>query len=315
MMEKLDYITIIKSAIITIILVFILIFTLTYTHIVPCKSIGKTWCDVYYGIVGPPKILVVYGNDGLGNAEKLDAILNNKALFQIHPQLKHVDTILTLSYLKNYDLVIVTQAKTLSNNQIQIFYDYVNSTNGVLIWTGDAGTNYLPTEKKASDFKDLNLPNHPWVRVVEDNKILDFRTTLSAEYLGNFCSLVTCSNDLKGYVGNIKFLQTEENSFASGIAPGTNFSGDFGVVTFIYNTSAKVDLAVDYGTVITTNDNKKINSILPLIIRGQIGKKVVYSAMPLEYYIDMPGFEAHNTGMNLPLTTRYLLEEYLGYIK
>ncbi len=312
-MEKFDYITVIKSAIITIILVFVLIFALTYTHIVPCKSIGKSWCDVYYGIVGAPKILVVFGSDGLGNVEKLEAILNDKALFQIHPQLKHVDTILTLSYLKNYDMVIVTQAKTLSNKQIQIFYDYVNSTNGVLIWTGDSGTNLAPNEKKASEFKDLNLPNHPWVRVVEDNKILDFRIILSAEYINNYCTIVNCNNDLKGYVGD--FIQTEEGSFAAGIKPGTNFSGDFAVVTYIYNTSSKIDLSVDAQTNLQNTDNTKINKIIPLIIRGQIGRKVVYSAMPLEYYIDVPGFEQSNTGMNLPLTTRYLFEEYLGYIK
>lgn len=313
-MEKMDYITFLKSAIITIILVFVLVFTLTYTHIVPCKSIGKTWCDIYYGIVGTPKILIVFGNDGLGNAQKLESILNNKELFQIHPQIKHVDTILTLSYLKNYDMVIVTQAKTLSNNQIQVFYDYVNSTNGVLVWTGDAGTKYMPDDKKPSDL-NADFKNHPWVRVVEGNKILNFSTLLSAEYIDNFCNLINCTNDLKGHVGGITFLQTEENSFTSGIKPGTNFSGDFGVVTFIYNTSSKVDLAVNYGAPISTADNKKINPILPLIIRSQIGKKVVYSAMPLEYYIDMPGFEQSNTGMNLPLTTRYLLEEYLGYIK
>ena len=111
--------------------------------------------------------------------------------------MRNVDSIFTLSFLKNFDMVIVTQAKTLSNNQIQLFYDYVNSTNGVLIWTGDAGTNYMPDDKKVSNFKDLNLPNHPWVRVVEENKILDLRTMLSAEYVGNFCSLVNCSNDLK----------------------------------------------------------------------------------------------------------------------
>ena len=116
-------------------------------------------------------------------------------------------------------------------------------------------------------------------------------------------------------MGDITFIHTEEKSFAAGIAPGTNFSGDFEVVTYIYNTSSKLDLAVDYGAPITTNDNKKINKILPLIIRSQIGKKVVYSAMPLEYYIDMPGYDTHNTGMQLPLTMRFLLEEYLGYIK
>jgi len=310
-MNTLDYI---KSILIFLILIFGLVFTLTTTNIIHCNTIGNVWCDAYWSIVGQPRILVAYGSDGLGNAEKLLTILQDREVLGIRAQSQKLEYITTTSYLKNYKMIVVTQAKTISSDHMKMFYDYA-SQGGILVWTGDAGTSKMPSDKTTNDY---NLGSKgPWVRVTKNQEIIDFGSLISAEYVDNLCNYVNCSavNSVSGY-----FKPDPNSSIANGIPPRYQMFGDFAIVTPINNTSTYVDLYVDYQTnLISKNpsDKKGLGYIFPIIIRSQLGKNIVYIASPIENLIDSKEtrFENSNTGTNIPTTIRKLFEDFFGTAK
>lgn len=311
-MNTLEYI---KAALIFLILIFGLVFTLTYTNIVRCNTIGQSWCDAYWYLVGSPRILVVYGHDGLGNADKLMNVLADRTILGIRTQHQIIDHIKTTSYLDKYKMVIVTQAKTISNDQMQIFYDYANH-NGILVWTGDAGTNSYSEDKKLSDYnyKDAG----PWTRVNKDGQIIPFGELISAEYIGNFCGYVNCSSLSKDFVGYLK--QDPDSTIASGIPPNTPIYGDFALINPINNSSTFIEINIDYGTNMIgkdPKDNKGLGSFFPLLIRSQIGKNVIYFSAPIEDLMQSPSdpnYDPKNK-THIPTTIRKLFQEYFGIAK
>lgn len=312
-MSTLDYI---KAGLIIIVLIFGLFFALTATNILHCQSVGQTWCNVYWSMVGQPKILVVFGSDGMGNAEKLVSILQDRDVLGVRAQLQNIDFIRTTSYLKNYKMVIVTQARTMSSNQIKMFNEYAGT--GILIWTGDAGASPIPGDKKLSDFNIES--NDPWTRVTSDNEIIQFgRDTLSAEYIDNYCNYSTCNDYHKDFIG---FLKGDPNSLiTNGIPPKQEFRGDFSLVTLIDNTSTTLEITLDRDgvNVIGKNPNLKTanGTVFPFMIRSGAGKNVVYLATPIENLIDSkdPNYASTNSGNNLPTTIRKLYQDYFGLAK
>jgi len=312
-MKTLDYV---KAGLIIIVLIFGLVFALTATNIIHCQSIGQGWCKMYWSIVGQPKVLVVFGFDGIGNAEKLVSILSDKDVIGIRAQLQNIDYIRTSSYLKNYKMVIVTQAKTMSSDQIKIFNDYAST--GILIWTGDAGTSSVPTDKKLSDY-NIDNPD-PWTRVTSNEEIIQFgKDTLSAQYIENYCNYVNCADYHKDFAG---FLKADPNStIANGIPNKQQFYGDFALVKLVNNTSTTMDISLDREgvNIIGKNpkDTKGLGTVFPFMIRSGVGKNVVYLATPIENLIDSkdPFYDTSNTGNNLPTTIRKLYQDYFGVAK
>ncbi len=119
-----------------VILVFILLFLLAnFGYISPCSIPG--FSGVYYGIKGYPRIAIVSGSDGMGDAEKLRNILIQRK--NVFPVTLDVEDLKTGGVLDNYQMVIVDHAKTIDTAALYAFRDYVQK-GGRLVWIGDAGT-------------------------------------------------------------------------------------------------------------------------------------------------------------------------------
>ena len=123
---------------ILIALLVILYGVLVYFNILSCSSIHPAVCDIYYNAVagGKPKILIVSGEDGMGNPEQLATILRSSR-FSARVEIRGID-IVSLPLLRDYQLVIVERARTMKIEDMKLFADYVNR-GGRLVWVGDAG--------------------------------------------------------------------------------------------------------------------------------------------------------------------------------
>ncbi len=327
----------VKKAIFLIVLLFVLLVILTWTNIVKCSTIGPFWCNAYWEVMGTPKILIAYGQDGLGNANKLQDIFNDKDILRVRTITRDLRFI-TSGTLDEYDLVIVTQAKTMTAEQVEMFYDYAQA-GGKLIWTGDAGTASSNTEKTPKQIYDEEYKNmssdktitaeeeaslrelattmninvnennlsatngtSSWVRITKEGNVIELNKLISADYIDNFCNVVNCM-DRRSFVGH---MMHNEDSFISYKLPqSSELNGDFAVVSLINNTSTKLDLMVDTRSTIVTKDinARNIERNLPLIIVSGLGEKIIYSAVPLEYYVDLNsvyGYDPINTGMYYP---------------
>ncbi len=309
-METLDYV---KNTIIIIVLAFALLFVLTMTHIVPCSSVSFAWCDAYWSIMGPPKVMIAFTGEGLGNAVKLQELLANHDVVGVKTQLQNIEYLKATTQLKPYDMIIVTQAKTLTADQMNIFYDYANLGN-ILVWTGDAGTSIPPGEKRPIDYNYQETS--VWVRVNSEGILVPLNTLISAEYIDNYCNIVNCSTQNKDFVGN--FVVDSYSDLTAGINPKqVQLYGNTAIVQLINNTSTKMDLAFDFSSNMMSKSNTKIpvgQKVFPIFIRTGIGGNVFYSATPLENLLDIQKqeYEAINTGMQLPTTIRNIYKFYFG---
>src|SRR5436853_528587 len=109
-----------------VLLVLIIIGLLTWSGFISCRDIPG-FCVVYHGILGPPRTLIVYGDEGLGDPTLLQQELRNRsgaAATNISKQ--HVDFI-SAGNLKQFELVIVTRAKTIPTKTLKAFMEYADS--------------------------------------------------------------------------------------------------------------------------------------------------------------------------------------------
>ena len=232
-MEVADKLKVVWRIVFLLILVGVLFGVLTWTGIIKCNVIPG-WCDVYFGVVrysqgGQPQVAIVYRegiilgqNPGLGNPQLLQQILADPRILGVHADLVDIEN-LEIGNLKQYDLVIVEQARQIETKKLKVFADYVNQHGGRLVWTGDAGTvlgandQYLYLEQREGGkalcedvIKNEGLTPHdinrlrldciyardatlisPWARVREDNSVLNFDQVLGVNYYGNYCELST----------------------------------------------------------------------------------------------------------------------------
>ncbi|MEM4326942.1 MAG: hypothetical protein QXZ13_02105 [Candidatus Diapherotrites archaeon] len=188
--------------VVLVILLIVLGVSLVYFNIVPCSFYSELGCDVYYSIVagGKPKVLIVYGDEGLGNPFFLAEVLRSP---RISARVKLIDLeSVSLPLLQEYQLVIVERAKEISVDELIMFQEYVLK-GGKLVWIGDAGTIakeeelLLESERKKGG-KDAYLG--PWARK-EGEKQISFDYTLGVQFIANRCELTECKgNDLAGYI-------------------------------------------------------------------------------------------------------------------
>ncbi len=166
-----------------IVLAVVLLFILTWTGYVKCGSIPY-WCDAYEAVLGSPRVLIVYGDSGLGDPDQLKEILQSpKYVGATSVDTIHLDRI-SLGNLKDYKLVIVEHSRKISMDQLQMFVDYVNLNGGRLVWVGDAGvergSDELSTLKDANASKDLIT--NAWSRAKEEEN--NYVTLGFDEFLG-----------------------------------------------------------------------------------------------------------------------------------
>lgn len=300
-----------------ILLLFVLMFVLTWTNTIPCKSIPG-WCDLYYNIKGSistgtisfdfkPKVAIVYGEDGLGNPALLQTMMSDREHFKYgaRPDLLDIAYV-NLGNLKVYDLIIVEHAKTMSTEKMKMFVDYVIQ-GGKLVWVADAGTLLSPEESKTPEnyllFEDeLNeAANHkligPWARKYMGRVVL-LNELLGVNYRTNYCSIKQCPLNSEFPVGMF-VVPNIKNPFTYAFNPmvGQNLLyiyglNDFSLVDTIPGKVSTVALSLDFTAKLIDDLGNDYGKVVPLIVSTakaniigwEVGKNVAYYALPPEYF-------------------------------
>ncbi|MBN2127493.1 MAG: hypothetical protein JW703_03835, partial [Candidatus Diapherotrites archaeon] len=153
MPQKKDLTYLAGRILILLILIGALVFAVSFVFgcsIIPVPGYCDLWYDVMRGSTGgKPMALIVYGNEGLGNPQELEIALNDPQYAAARTTMLSLDR-LSSGTLKKYDLVIVTKAKKMTAEQLQMFMEYVN-LGGHLVWTGDAGTDFPLKENESKE--------------------------------------------------------------------------------------------------------------------------------------------------------------------
>ena len=315
-----------SHVIVLVALIGLMLGILTWTNILPCNAVPG-WCSVYWGIMGGPKVLIVYGDSGLGNpiGEKCDqeecslqALLSNPEFVGVRADSLHISRV-NLGNLKPYHLVIVERAKKIPTKTLKVFVDYYNA-GGRIVWTGDAGT-ALGEEVvggkvirvqlllgKERDSSDENVPIGLWARK-EGNEMVSFDYLLSVEYSGNYCDFSGCLEDRPIHAGNLKPEPSLQHPLIKGMAaelPLWVFKGqDFSIVKTISGGITTEALTLEMGSNVIGEGGKNYGSRNPMIVSSGLGGRVVYYSMPPEYYAN-PKLEKFGKGTYLlPLENMY----------
>ena len=315
-------------AIILIALIFVLLFLLTYTGVMKCSQLplaGPAWCDVYWEIktlaTGSPRVLIVYGDSGLGNPTgfgngSLEELLAEPTVLGVYSDTIHIDRV-NFGNLRNYDLVIVEKAKQIETKQLRAFIDFAMlPTGGTLIWTGDAGTelgpkdNYLYTTDKDPG-ADTNSIIGPWARR-EGDEMISFDELLGVRPVDRervrFCELVTCLENQAIFAGKLETEPSGNHPLIRGISrtlPLYFFEEqDFAVVETLSGSVTTEVLSLDLGSDLNASNNW-LDRSLPLIVTSGIGERVIYYAMPPEYYANPKLATAGKQPYLLPVENLY----------
>ncbi|MDD4250896.1 MAG: hypothetical protein PHX27_01740 [Candidatus ainarchaeum sp.] len=274
-----------------IILVLVILFFLTWSGMVRCGSIPY-WCDVYESVMGSPRVLIVYGDEGIGDPDELKLMLMdpNKVGVNAVDSL-HIDRI-SSGNLQKYKLVIVEHAKKMSLDQLSMFVDYVNLNGGRLVWVGDAGTQKAEDElENLIDVNDQQLKlDNPWARARETQTeyvLLNFDEFLGLRFVGNYCTQTNCvANNFSP--GIIVTEVTNSHRLIYGLTPAMELrihpEKDFSIVSQFPNLpNSNIVLSLDQGSV-KQGKEKQFPRFLPIIVTSGMGERVAYYAYPLEYY-------------------------------
>lgn len=276
-----------------------LLFVLVYFNIVSCGFYSSAGCDIYYSLIagGKPKIMVISGDEGLGNPAFLVQILRSSK-FGARVTHKELDVV-SLPNLQENQLVIVEKAQEMSISELKMFQDYVNR-GGKLVWIGDAGTrsssenwadgNYFLRENQRKEGASGDYIG-PWARR-EGDKQVALDVLLGVNFRANYCELAECK--LPQYIGNFEFVDTEER-IVYGLGQGLVFYSDFSVVK-LNSDGYQTNLAfMNHGSDLIAEppgDNfwlkgERINfgNEFPVIVSSGVGGRVVYYAFPPEYFV------------------------------
>ena len=165
-------------------MVLLILGLITWSGVISCRDVPG-WCSVYYAVKGPPRTLIVFGAEGLGNPDELAKLLRDPRFTAATNISRQEVDYVSAGNLKQFDLVIVTHARQMSTDKIRAFMEYVDS-GGRLVWTGDAGTQLTKDDQFLyADDVDVNATHElisPWARKdVEDDVMVRFDNYLSAD--------------------------------------------------------------------------------------------------------------------------------------
>jgi hypothetical protein len=320
-------------ALVLIALVFALLFVVTFTGVMKCSQLplaGEAWCTVYWTIktyaTGEPKVLIVYGDYGLGNpiitgnsledSGSLEALLASPSLLSVHADTQHIDNI-SYGVLKNYDIVIVDRAKEIETKQLRAFIEYAtNPTGGVLVWTGDAGTQLGPhdlllytTDKNPE--VDTNRAIGPWSRR-DGDYMVSFDELLGVKPVDTnhitFCDAVNCAQGKPILAGTMETEPSGNHPLIQGISralPLYIFAGeDFALVETLSGSITNEALSLNFGTEMD-RPGYDLNRSVPLIVTSGIGERVIYYAIPPEYFANPKLLENGKEIYYLPIENLY----------
>ena len=119
------------------VLIFALLIIATKTGLVGCSSLGDSYCDVYYSVLGKPTVLIIQGDSGMGNPDTLARMIERN--HQLPVQTLQIAQI-SRGNIQDYSLIIVENAREIPTEKLKVFYDYLFEDMGRLVWVGDAGT-------------------------------------------------------------------------------------------------------------------------------------------------------------------------------
>ncbi len=269
-------------------MVLLILGLLTWSGLIPCRDVPG-WCSVYYGIKGPPKTLIVFGNEGLGNPDELAQLLRDPRYTGATNISRQEIDFISAGNLIQFDLVIVTRAREMSTSKIQAFMEYADA-GGRLVWTGDAGTQLTKDDQFLyTDDVDENATHEiisPWARRdVENNTAVRFDNYISVDYLGNWCSLRDC--EISQQVGKLTPESGADHRLIFGTAPNLRLYGDFALVEDRGLGSTRV-LSVDTETIVHNAENEELGRVFPIIVTSGVGEKVAYYAVPPELFAEEP---------------------------
>lgn len=279
-----------------IVLIAVILGIMTWAGIVKCSAIPG-WCPVYYFFAGEPNILIVYGETGLGDPFLLEQAIENPRYLGKRAETVRLKNI-SPGFLKNYKLVIVDRAKKMSNEEIQLFIDFV-ALGGKLVWIGDSGTEpyeddlMLLESDRTPGSDDIEIG--PWARkIVKDdgNYAVELDKLLSVEFVGNYCEIKKCQDELP-FIGHLFKAPGDTHDLVLGLDPRFELRGDFSIVKKRLDKYNNEVLSVDALSSII--DEKGIvkpkgtnyGSTFPIIMVSSasgLGETIVYYAVPPETF-------------------------------
>jgi len=76
-----------------VVMIIVILFILTWGGLVKCNQIPM-WCDVYEGVMGSPRVLIIHGDSGLGEPQLLKSILQDPEGVGVNAvDITHIDRI------------------------------------------------------------------------------------------------------------------------------------------------------------------------------------------------------------------------------
>jgi len=273
-------------------------FLLVFFNIVSCGFYSPLGCEIYYSLIagGKPKVLIVHGEDGLGDPQYLYEVLRSPRI-GARVSIKDIG-IVSVPDLINYQLVIVERARTMSSAQLRMIQDYVNR-GGRLVWIGDAGSQAPPEqadsnyflvkgERKAGAGAEFS---GPWARK-SAGKQLSFDHLLGVQYRANYCELAGCkAGELAGVLDIVK----QDSRIVNGISQSLPVFGDFSIVEIDEDAYQTALAYTDYGTNLLATapsnyfwlrqGNLNFGREFPAIVSSGLGGRVVYYSFPPEFFV------------------------------
>lgn len=279
--------------VILIALIFALLMVLTWTGYLKC-SVIPGWCTVQDAIFGKPTVLIVYGDDGLGDPIKLRWALAQPEHLGVHAQLQQIG-FLSVGNLKDYRVIIVEKCATMSTEHMKAFMEYANVYGGRLIWVGDSGTKLtdkdlmlLKIERSGGivDEKTKNETIGPWARKTDKGEVVSLDNFLGVSYVGNYCQLKDCNTNSNPFIGNMT-KTAKDHPLVYGIGEQLPYRGDIALVEDL-RLGTRV-LSINYGSILrgTIGDKKiELPKEIPVIVESGVGGKVAYYAVPPEQFVN-----------------------------
>lgn len=132
----------IVNMVVAVFLIVGLLLVLQYLHFIYLRDIplvGNWLMEMYERVFGAPRVLILHGQDSLGDWGELQDKLSNNLIF--YSEDLDVDKFSSGmgNKLDQYSLVIVEDARRMDKDKLINLDDYVKG-GGNLIWVGDAGT-------------------------------------------------------------------------------------------------------------------------------------------------------------------------------
>jgi hypothetical protein len=145
----------IPHIIVFIILILVLLVILTKFKWIHCSQVPLIpWCSWYCEMFGKSRVGIVYGGEGMGNPVDLqNEIINFRYYTVVDPPLP-LSTI-SIGVLKNYELVILENAKKITRGQANALKMYLEQ-GGNMLWIGDSGTQYYATDEDLAQARIRN---------------------------------------------------------------------------------------------------------------------------------------------------------------